>query len=80
MPEEKVIAQKSPFVMEVEPGTHAWCSCGRSSGQPYCDGSHAGTGLAPTIVKIEDKRTVAWCGCKHTANPDGFCDGSHAKL
>lgn len=75
----KVIAQKAPYVMEVEPGTYAWCSCGQSTNQPYCDGSHKGSGMTPLIEKVETKKRVAWCGCKHNgAGP--FCDGSHNKL
>lgn len=76
---EKKIAQQSPFVMEVEPGTYAWCSCGHSTKQPYCDGSHKGTSFSPVIEKVEAKKTVAWCGCKHSANAP-FCDGAHNKL
>ena len=73
------IPQKSPYVLEVEPGTYAWCSCGSSATQPYCDGSHTGTEFKPVIEKIEETKTVAWCGCKHSkAAP--FCDGSHAQL
>jgi CDGSH-type Zn-finger protein len=75
----KVIAQKSPYVMEVEAGTYAWCSCGLSTKQPYCDGSHKGTGMSPLIETVTEKKRVAWCGCKH--NVDGpFCDGSHKDL
>ncbi|MGK7371680.1 MAG: CDGSH iron-sulfur domain-containing protein, partial [Candidatus Halalkalibacterium sp. M3_1C_030] len=29
--------------MEIEAGTYAWCACGESDNQPYCDGSHKGT-------------------------------------
>lgn len=76
---EKKIAQKSPFVEELEPGTYAWCSCGHSKNQPYCDGSHRGTGMVPTVEVIEAKKTVAWCGCKHSSK-GAFCDGSHTKL
>ena len=65
--------------MEVEAGTHAWCSCGNSSKQPYCDGSHRGTEYSPIIENIIEKKTVAWCGCKHSSNGP-FCDGTHAKL
>ena len=75
----KKIAQKSPYVMEVEEGTYAWCSCGHSSNQPYCDGSHQGTEYSPLIENVTEKKTVAWCGCKHSSNGP-FCDGSHAKL
>jgi CDGSH-type Zn-finger protein len=76
---EPVIAQKSPFVQKVEPGTYWWCACGKSKGQPFCDGSHKGTGFTPKKVEITEARTVAWCGCKHTENAP-FCDGSHALL
>jgi CDGSH-type Zn-finger protein len=68
-----------PYVIEVEPGRYAWCRCGRSSRQPYCDGSHQGTGLAPLVVTIEETRTIAWCGCKRTATPP-LCDGTHSRL
>lgn len=71
--------QKSPYVVEEEPGTKAWCACGKSASQPYCDGSHAGSGMRPQVVQIEEKKTVAWCGCKRTASPP-FCDGSHSRL
>ena len=32
-----------PAEVELEPGNYAWCSCGRSANQPFCDGSHKGT-------------------------------------
>jgi CDGSH-type Zn-finger protein len=73
------IAQKSPFVMEVEPGKYAWCSCGLSTKQPYCDGSHKGTGFAPIIENVTEARKVAWCGCKRSGKAP-FCDGSHSKI
>ncbi|MDA9563381.1 CDGSH iron-sulfur domain-containing protein [Flavobacteriales bacterium] len=73
------IAQKAPFVMDLEPGKYAWCSCGESSNQPYCDGSHKGTGFTPNIEEITEAKKVAWCGCKNSNN-GSFCDGSHAKL
>lgn len=71
--------QKAPYVLEVEPGNYAWCSCGLSSKQPYCDGSHAGTEFRPIVEKIDVKKKVAWCGCKVAGNAP-FCDGSHNKL
>ena len=40
--------QRGPFVVQVEAGRrYVWCSCGRSAKQPWCDGSHAGTGFEP---------------------------------
>jgi len=65
--------------MEVGTGKYAWCACGKSQNQPYCDGSHAGTEFRPKVIEISEKKTVAWCGCKRTQNPP-FCDGSHKQL
>lgn len=73
------IPQKSPFVQPTKPGTYHWCTCGQSKGQPFCDGSHKGTGFAPQKVEITEAKTVAWCGCKHSKN-GSFCDGSHSGL
>ncbi len=76
---EKKIPQKSPYVIECDPGNYAWCACGQSDKQPFCDGSHKGTEFSPHVMKIEEKRTLAWCGCKHTGGIP-FCDGSHKNL
>jgi CDGSH-type Zn-finger protein len=76
---EPVIAQKSPIVQKVEHGTYYWCACGRSKGQPFCDGSHKGTCFAPLKTEITEAKTVAWCGCKHTKTAP-FCDGGHKSL
>lgn len=58
----------TPIIKEEEAGNVAWCSCGRSKNQPYCDGSHVGTDSLPVMVTIESKKEVAWCGCKCTEN------------
>ena len=76
MSKEPNVPQKSPMVEEMAPGKYAWCSCGKSANQPFCDGAHRDTEFSPVIVEIEDSKTVAWCGCKHTQNPP-YCDGSH---
>lgn len=77
---EKLIPQKSPYVMEIEPGRYAWCSCGRSANQPFCDGKHKGSGMVPIVEIVEEPKRVAWCGCKHNQNGTPFCDGSHKNL
>jgi CDGSH-type Zn-finger protein len=75
-----VIAQKSPFPTEVEAGKkYAWCACGKSASQPFCDGSHKGSGLSPVIFTAERTQTVWLCGCKHT-HERPFCDGTHERL
>ncbi len=73
------VAADKPYVMKVEPGTYAWCSCGLSKNQPFCDGSHKPTSFRPLIEKVEKEKNVAWCGCKQTGSPP-FCDGSHNNL
>jgi CDGSH-type Zn-finger protein len=77
--EKPVIADKSPCIQEMEPGEYWWCSCGKSKKQPFCDGSHEGTGFTPTKVELTTKKKVAWCNCKHSKR--GYlCDGAHSKL
>ena len=74
------IAQKAPFATEVEEGKdYYWCACGRSKSQPFCDGSHQGTGYEPIAFTAEKKGTVYLCGCKHSGKTP-FCDGTHKGL
>lgn len=74
------IVDKQPTPVELEAGkTYAWCSCGESTNQPYCDGSHKGSEFTPVVFQAEETKTAYMCLCKHTANP-GFCDGSHKAL
>ncbi|MFK5855840.1 MAG: CDGSH iron-sulfur domain-containing protein [Bacteroidota bacterium] len=76
---EPKIAQKSPYVLDAKPGKYYWCTCGLSSNQPFCNGSHKGTEFVPKQVEITENKKVAWCGCKNSAN-GAFCDGAHASL
>lgn len=74
------IAGKTPMPIEIEAGkTYAWCSCGNSTNQPFCDGSHAGSDFTPHVFKAEETKTAYLCTCKQTDNP-GFCDGTHKGL
>jgi CDGSH-type Zn-finger protein len=73
------VAAKSPAVVELEPGTYYWCSCGRSARQPFCDGSHAGTGFGPVKIEVTEARKMAFCQCK-ASGKGHLCDGSHRNL
>ena len=44
---EPKVAQKSPYAVELAPGDYWWCACGQSKRQPFCDGSHKGSGIDP---------------------------------
>lgn len=73
------IVQKKPYVMEMTAGKYAFCTCGQSKKDPFCDGSHAGGEFRPEIVVLEEYKKVAWCGCKHSSK-GAFCDGAHNKI
>jgi hypothetical protein len=60
-------AQKGPYAVKLEEGhTYYWCACGLSEDQPFCDGSHSGTGLRPALFMAEKFGTQYLCGCKKT--------------
>ena len=48
-------AGNSAIALEVEEGkSYFWCSCGKSSKQPLCDGSHKGTKFKPCLLYTSD--------------------------
>ena len=74
-----VRAADTPFATPVEAGkSYYWCSCGKSKGQPFCDGSHSGTDFTPVKYDATETKTAYFCGCKATGN-GVMCDGSHSK-
>lgn len=80
--DEPAIAQKAPYKVELLAGyRYAWCSCGLSKWQPFCDGSHTSTksGLKPVVWTHDKDQSVALCGCKRSGKGQ-YCDGTHNKL
>ena len=64
-----ICPQKSPYVLAGEKKKYAWCSCGKSAQQPFCDGSHKGTEFSPIIVD-----NLKWNG---EAKKNGFEMGDY---
>ncbi|MBZ0216650.1 MAG: CDGSH iron-sulfur domain-containing protein [Fimbriimonadaceae bacterium] len=77
MTSKAVPAQKAPYKTVLEEGkNYAWCACGLSKAQPFCDGSHKDVGMKP-VVFTADKSGDHWlCGCKATGKQP-MCDGTH---
>ena len=74
-----ICAPIRPYILNGEKKRYAWCACGKSDKQPFCDGNHKGTDFTPIIVDNEKEGNIAWCGCKVTGNSP-YCDGTHSKL
>jgi mannose-6-phosphate isomerase-like protein (cupin superfamily)/CDGSH-type Zn-finger protein len=75
-----IIANRKGYYWEVKAGKrYLWCSCGRSKSQPFCDGSHLGSGFLPIPFNAEHDEDVIFCGCKQTGTGP-FCDGAHSNL
>ena len=50
-------AGDKPIAIDVELGkSYYWCSCGKSSKQPFCDGSHKGSEFNPQVFKVEETK------------------------
>lgn len=74
------VAQNSPIPVEVEAGkSYFWCTCGKSTNQPFCDGSHKDTEFSPVKWEAEETERKFFCACKQTEGQP-FCDGSHKDL
>ena len=76
-----VVAQKGPYKVELKATyRYAWCQCGLSKYQPFCDGSHTSApGIRPIIWTHDKDETRYLCGCKQTGKGP-LCDGAHNKL
>ena len=75
-----MVAASTPISVELEQGKeYFYCACGRSADQPFCDGSHQGTGFSPLAFVAETSGRAVLCRCKQTATPPN-CDGSHGRV
>jgi len=75
-----VIADNKPSQVALQKGEeYYFCTCGKSAGQPFCDGSHAGTSFSPKPFTAEEEGEAYLCACKQSANLP-FCDGTHKKF
>jgi CDGSH-type Zn-finger protein len=79
--EDGHIAFTHPAEVDLVAGkNYAWCACGYSQKQPFCDGSHkAHPPFAPIVFKAEESKKVWLCQCKHSHNKP-YCDGTHKTL
>jgi CDGSH-type Zn-finger protein len=77
---ERTPCGTEPVLVHLDPGIrYAFCTCGLSATQPFCDGTHRGTGLQPIKFFCEAAEDVWMCMCKQSR--DGYrCDGSHSRL
>ena len=73
-------AQKEPYNVTVEAGKrYFWCACGQSKQQPFCDGTHAGSGFGPVAYMPARSGQIGLCGCKLSTKAP-HCDGAHTRL
>lgn len=71
-----VSPQIGPYEVRVEEGReYAWCSCGLSRLQPWCDGSHRGTDFLPVKFVAPISALFVMCGCKRSENAP-YCFGT----
>jgi CDGSH iron-sulfur domain-containing protein 3 len=75
-----VVAAKAPIKVGLEAGKdYWWCSCGQSKNQPFCDGTHKGSGFTPMKYTAEKTGDFWLCACKHSSNKP-LCDGTHKTI
>ncbi|KAM9314983.1 uncharacterized protein KZ484_024698 [Pholidichthys leucotaenia] len=79
---QRVSAARLPCRVKLTGGKrYAWCACGHSQKQPFCDGAHKtkAPDISPVRFTPDKDRTVLLCACKHTKNSP-YCDGSHFRV
>ena len=73
------MSKNLPVIVELEPGTYYWCSCGRTKKEPFCDGSHKGTEKTPVEFTVAEKKKTGLCTCGRTQTAP-YCDGTHERV
>lgn len=74
------IAGHAPVGLDVEAGKeYFWCACGKSSKQPFCDGSHKGSPFSPVKWVAPETKKAFFCLCKQTSGAP-LCNGAHKNL
>uniref|UniRef100_A0A3P8WFH1 CDGSH iron sulfur domain 3 n=1 Tax=Cynoglossus semilaevis TaxID=244447 RepID=A0A3P8WFH1_CYNSE len=76
---QPVPAARLPCRVKLSAGKrYAWCACGHSKKQPFCDGAHKSKApnIPPLRFTADKDRTVFLCACKQTKNAP-YCDNSH---
>ncbi len=77
---KSIVADNKPTKVILTKGEeYYFCTCGRSTNQPFCDGSHEGTSFIPQTFTAEQDGDAYLCVCKQTGSSP-FCDGTHQKL
>ncbi|MDX2471162.1 MAG: glutamate synthase-related protein [SAR324 cluster bacterium] len=80
MSDKAIVADNKPKKVELTKGEeYYFCACGKSTNQPFCDGSHKGTSFVPKKFTAEDSSDAYLCMCKQSKNTP-FCDGSHKSI
>lgn len=79
---EVIVAARLPCRVKLKAGKrYAWCACGHSKKQPFCDGAHRAKApsIEPLRFTVEKDKTVFLCACKQTRNGP-YCDSTHLKV
>ena len=75
-----IVADNKPIKVELTKGDdYFYCTCGKSSKQPFCDGAHRGSSFTPKKFTADETGDAYLCRCKQTNNAP-FCDGSHKSI
>lgn len=77
---QPIIADNKPVKVSLSKDKkYYFCTCGRSSNQPFCDGSHKDTEFTPKVFTAEKEGDAYLCACKHSDNKP-YCDGTHKQF